>query len=103
MAVHTPEKILVGKIKIGSISISEFYSGGPYDGAPVSYQVTFDINSISAGYPNYANNSNLYNANDIQVGWQFLLPQARRRTLRATQRSQKISLRSSIRTMTASS
>ena len=75
MAVHTPEKLLVGKIKIGSTTISEFYSGGAYDGAPLSYQVTFDINSISAGYPSYANNSNLYNANDIQIGWQFLLQQ----------------------------
>ena len=74
MSVHIPEKILVGRIKSGTPSVQSFWSGGPYDGAPLSYLATFEINSVSAGYPGYYNNTNLYNANDIQIGWQFLLP-----------------------------
>ena len=60
MAVHIPEKILVGKIKDGTKSISEYYSGGPYDGAPLSFTCTFDIHLYTAGYPGYYNNTNLF-------------------------------------------
>ena len=74
MSLHIPEKLLVGKIRFGTTTISEYYSGGAYDGAPLSYQATFDIPSYSAGYPGYYNNPNLYNVNDIEIGWQFLLP-----------------------------
>ena len=72
--VHIPEKILVGSISQGTTSVYSYWSGGTYDGAPLSYQATFEIQSVSAGYPNYYNNPNLYNANDIEIGWQFLLP-----------------------------
>ena len=74
MSIYVPEKILVGKIRSGTPSVQSFWSGGPYDGAPLSYLATFEINNVSAGYPGYYNNTNLYNANDIQIGWQFLLP-----------------------------
>ena len=74
MSVHIPEKILVGRITQSSLSVNSFYSGGTYDGAPLSYLATFEILSVPAGYPGYFNNPNLYNANDIVVGWQFLLP-----------------------------
>lgn len=74
MSVHIPEKLLVGKITIASLSVNSYYSGGTYDGAPLSYLATFEIQRVSAGYPGYFNNSNLYNANDIEAGWQFLLP-----------------------------
>jgi hypothetical protein len=73
MSIHIPEKILVGKIRSGTPSVQSFWSGGTYDGAPLSYLATFDINSVSAGYPGYYTNTNLYNAYDIEIGWQFLL------------------------------
>ena len=76
MAVHVPEKLLVGKIKFGTSYPSDFYgdSGSPYHGSPLSYIGTFEIVRYTAGYPDNFNNTNLYNANDIEVGWQFLLP-----------------------------
>ena len=76
MGIHVPEKILVGRIKFGTTYVSGFYNDitSPYDGAPLSYTATFEIPSYSAGYPGYYNNPNLYNVNDVQVGWQFLLP-----------------------------
>ena len=74
MSVHIPEKILVGKITQGTTTVVSYWSGGTYDGAPLTYQATFEIQSVAAGYPGYYNNANLYNANDIEVGWQFLLP-----------------------------
>ena len=72
--VHIPEKILVGKITQGTTTVTSYWSGGTYDGAPLVYQATFEIQSVAAGYPGYYTNSNLYNANDVEIGWQFLLP-----------------------------
>ena len=74
MSIHIPEKILVGKIIQGTTNVNSFWSGGSYDGAPLSYSATFQIESVSAGYPTYTNNPSLYNANDVEIGWQFLLP-----------------------------
>ena len=74
MAIHIPAKILVGKILNGTTNISTYWSGGTYDGAPLSYTATFQIDNVSAGYPTYANNPALYNAYDIEIGWQFLFP-----------------------------
>ena len=74
MAIHIPAKILVGKILNGTTNINTFWTGGTYDGAPLSYTATFQIDNVSAGYPTYANNPALYNAYDIEIGWQFLFP-----------------------------
>jgi len=74
MSVHIPEKLLVGKITQGTTTVTSYWSGGTYDGAPLIYQATFEIQSVAAGYPGYYTNSNLYNANDVEVGFQFLLP-----------------------------
>jgi hypothetical protein len=75
--IQQPDKLLVGKIKYGTSTVSAYNVGGTYDGAPLSYVCTFEVSSFSAGFPAYQNNPNLYNAYDIKVGWQFLLPNGR--------------------------
>ena len=56
MSVHIPEKLLVGKITQGTTTVTSYWSGGTYDGAPLIYQATFEIQSVAAGYPGYYTN-----------------------------------------------
>jgi len=63
MSITAPVKLILGKINSGTSSPSSFWSGGDYDGAPYSYTGTFTIYSVTAGYPYYQQNTNLYNAN----------------------------------------
>ena len=56
MSVRIPEKLLVGKITQGTTTVTSYWSGGTYDGAPLVYQATFEIQNVAAGYPGYYNN-----------------------------------------------
>ena len=75
MAIGTPDKIIIGKIKFGSTTISTTWtSGDSYNGVYLSFICNVDITPQDATYPTNEPNYDLYNANDIQIGWKFALP-----------------------------
>ena len=84
MAVTIPDKLIVGKINFGTTSVSTFWNNGDaYDGAFLSFIANFNIIPQGASYPGNVENPNLYNANDIQVGWKFGLPSGRVYTVKS--------------------
>jgi hypothetical protein len=84
MAVTIPDKLIVGKINFGTTSVSTFWNNGDaYDGAFLSFTANFDITPQAASYPDNSENPNLYNANDIQIGWKFALPSGRIYTVKS--------------------
>ena len=78
MAIGTPDKLIIGKIQFGSTTISTTWSSGDsYNGVFLSFTCNFDIIPQAGTYPTNDVNTNLYNANDIQIGWKFALPSGR--------------------------
>ena len=75
MAIGTPDKVIIGKIQFGSTSISSYWSSiDSYNGVYLSFTCNVDIIPQDATYPTNDPNYNLYNTNDIQIGWKFALP-----------------------------
>jgi hypothetical protein len=77
MALTPPDVILLGSIQESSVTIVETFLSGssPYDGVYLTFRTQFDIVPQTGGWPdpNQAN-LNVFNANDIEVGWKFNLP-----------------------------
>jgi hypothetical protein len=75
MALNQPDIIIVGKSVFGSTTTIDYFSSGSsiYDNTPLTYNAQFEIVSQTSGWPDNATNYNTFNANNIAVGWKFLL------------------------------
>jgi hypothetical protein len=75
MALNQPDIIVVGKSVFGSTTTIDYFSSGSsiYDNTPLTYNAQFEIVSQTSGWPDNATNYNTFNANNIAVGWKFLL------------------------------
>ena len=73
MDLNQPDKLILGSVDFGTTITSQFFNSGSsvYNGVPVSYISNFTIIPQQAGYPDNQLNYNLYNANDIQVGFKY--------------------------------
>jgi len=84
MAIGTPDKLIIGKINFGTTTVSSFWSSvDAYNGTFLSFTCNFEITPQAASYPDNTENPNLYNANDIQVGWKFALPSGKIYTVKS--------------------
>jgi hypothetical protein len=77
MAIQAPDKLIIGSIDFGSSIINQTYTGGTYDGVPMSFICNFTIIPQQGAYPDPYINNNLFNANDIIVGMKFALPSSK--------------------------
>lgn len=76
MALTSPDILIVGSIKFGTLNVTETFNSGSsiYNGVNLTYNAQFEIIPQASGWPNNTSNPNTFNANDIQVGWKFNLP-----------------------------
>ena len=76
MAVQVPDILILGKIRFGSLNVSQSFSSGSsvYNGTPLSFTTQFDVVPQVAGYPDAISNPVYSDAADIQVGMKFALP-----------------------------
>jgi hypothetical protein len=76
MALNQPGILIVGSIKYGTISITEYFSSASsiYDGTPLTFNAQFDIVQQTSGWPNNETNYSTFNAYNIEVGYKFNLP-----------------------------
>ncbi len=76
MAVQVPDILILGKIKFGSLNVSQSFSSGSsvYNGTPLSFTTQFEVVPQAAGYPDAISNPTYADAADIQVGMKFALP-----------------------------
>jgi hypothetical protein len=76
MALTSPDIVLIGNIKFGSLNaIETFYSGSSiYNGVNLTYNAQFEIIPQVSGWPDSQTNYNTFNANNIAVGWKFNMP-----------------------------
>jgi hypothetical protein len=76
MAVQVPDILILGKVKFGSLSVSQSFSSGSsvYNGTPLSFATQFEVIPQQAGYPDAINNPLYADAADILVGMKFALP-----------------------------
>jgi hypothetical protein len=79
MALTSPDKLIIGKIKPDTTSIIETFSSGSsvFDLSPLTYNAQFDIIPQSAASGYETNNLYTYTAYDIEVGWKFNTPSGR--------------------------
>jgi hypothetical protein len=76
MALTSPDIVLIGTIKFGSLNVTETFNSGSsiYDGVNLTYNAQFEIIPQVSGWPNNSSNSNTFNAYDIAVGWKYNMP-----------------------------
>jgi hypothetical protein len=76
MALTPPDILILGSIKFATTNVTEYYSspGSNYDGVNLTYNSQFEINPQITGYPDNITNYNTFNANDIEVGFKYILP-----------------------------
>jgi len=76
MALTSPDILIVGSIKFGTVNATETFNSGSsvYNGVNLTYNAQFEIIPQISGWPNNESNLNTFNANDIEVGWKFNLP-----------------------------
>jgi hypothetical protein len=76
MALTSPDILIVGNIKFGTANVIETFSSASsiYNGVNLTYNAQFEIFPQAAGWPNNDANPNVFNANDIAIGWKFNLP-----------------------------
>lgn len=76
MALTSPDILIVGSIKFGTVNVTETFSSASsiYNGVNLTYNAQFEIIPQISGWPNNESNLNTFNANDISVGWKFNLP-----------------------------
>ena len=79
MALTSPDKLIIGKIKPDTTSIIETFSSGSsvFDLSPLTYNAQFDIIPQSAASGYETNNLYTYTAYDIEVGYKFNTPSGR--------------------------
>lgn len=76
MALTSPDIILIGNIKFGTLNTTETFNSGSsiYNGVNLTYNAQFEIIPQVSGWPDNQSNTNTFNANDIAIGWKFNLP-----------------------------
>jgi len=76
MALTSPDILIVGSIKFGTVNVTETFSSASsiYNGVNLTYNAQFEIIPQTSGWPNNESNLNTFNANDIEIGWKFNLP-----------------------------
>jgi hypothetical protein len=76
MALTSPDIILIGNIKFGTLNVTETFNSGSsiYNGVNLTYNAQFEIIPQVSGWPDNQSNTNTFNANDIAAGWKFNLP-----------------------------
>ena len=76
MALTSPDILIIGSIKFGTANVIETFSSASsiYNGVNLTYNAQFEIFPQAAGWPNNDANPNVFNANDISIGYKFNLP-----------------------------
>jgi hypothetical protein len=76
MALTSPDIILIGNIKFGTLNVTETFNSGSsiYNGVNLTYNAQFEIIPQVSGWPDNQSNTNTFNANDIAAGWKFNIP-----------------------------
>jgi hypothetical protein len=76
MALTSPDILIVGNIKFGTLTVTDIFNSGSsvYNGVNLTYNGQFEIIPQTSGWPNNETNYNTFNANYIEVGWKFNLP-----------------------------
>ena len=74
MSVVVPSIAILGRIPLNNTSVSQSWnsavSGSPdYNGVPLTFLCTFQIETQPAAYPDGGYNSSVYSANDILPGF----------------------------------
>jgi hypothetical protein len=76
MALTSPDILIVGNIKFGTLTVTSTFNSGSsiYNGVNLTYNGQFEIIPQTSGWPSNETNYNTFNANDIEIGWKFNLP-----------------------------
>lgn len=76
MALTSPDILIIGSIKFGTANVIETFSSASsiYNGVNLTYNTQFEIFPQASGWPNNDANPNVFNANDISIGYKFNLP-----------------------------
>ena len=75
MALNQPDIIIVGKSTFGTTTITEYFNSGSsvFDNSYLTFNAQFEIVPQTSGWPDNSTNYNTFNANNIAVGWKYLL------------------------------
>jgi hypothetical protein len=76
MALTSPDIVLIGSIKFGTVNVVETFNSGSsiYNGVNLTYNAQFEITPQVSGWPDSQTNYNTFNANNIAAGWKFNMP-----------------------------
>ena len=76
MALTPPDIIIIGQSKFDTTTVIDYFNSGSsiYNGVNLTYNAQFDVIAQTSGWPDNDTNYNTFNANNIEVGWKFLLP-----------------------------
>jgi hypothetical protein len=76
MALTSPDILIIGSIKFGTVNVTETFSSASsiYNGVNLTYNAQFEIIPQASGWPDNETNYNTFNANNIEVGYKFNLP-----------------------------